>query len=159
MSKELRHDMHAVSLLSDHMAICPKYTGKVLVDEVAMVAKGVIKQTRKELGIEVIDMAMILCTFLSSIHQSSVNFIVKRIKGRSSRALRQAFPKLKEWCKNSLWPPSCYHGNVGYGWEIAEKYIDGQEIVVLMYNKQVLDLNLGYSSFNMSLIVKSLFYI
>ncbi|PKL52879.1 MAG: hypothetical protein CVV36_10130 [Candidatus Methanoperedenaceae archaeon HGW-Methanoperedenaceae-1] len=33
----------------------------------------------------------------------SVSFIVKKIKGRSSRILRQKFPHLKEWCESHLW--------------------------------------------------------
>ena len=57
----------------------------------------------------------------------SVSFIAKRLKGRTSRILRQEFPELKEWCKKSLWAPSCYHGSVGHGWEVVEKYIAGQD--------------------------------
>jgi len=38
MKKELRHDRHTVSLLTDHMVFSPKYRGKVLVGDVAMVA-------------------------------------------------------------------------------------------------------------------------
>jgi len=41
--------------------------------------------------------------------------------------LRQEFPELKEWSKKSLWAPSCYHGSVGHGWEVVEKYIAGQD--------------------------------
>ena len=26
-----------------------------------------------------------------------------------------------------LWAPSCYHGSVGQGWEVVEKYISGQK--------------------------------
>ena len=113
MPKELRHDRHTVSLLSDHMVFCPKYRGKVLVGEVAMVAEGIIRQTCKELDIEVIDIA-VNCDhvhlFIQYPPKYSVSFIAKKIKGRSSRVLRQAFPELKEWCKSSLWAPSCYHG-------------------------------------------------
>jgi len=29
----------------------------------------------------------------------SVSFIAKRLKGRTSRILRQEFPELKKWCK------------------------------------------------------------
>jgi putative transposase len=49
MSKELRHDRHTVSLLTDHMVFSPKYRGKVLVGEVAMLAKAMIRKTCKEL--------------------------------------------------------------------------------------------------------------
>jgi len=30
---------------------------------------------------------------------------------------------LKEWCGDHLWAPSCYHGSVGAGWDVVEKYI------------------------------------
>ena len=57
----------------------------------------------------------------------SVSFITKRLKGITSRILRQEFPELKKRCKKSLWAPSCYHGSVGHGWEVVEKYISGQD--------------------------------
>ncbi|MGB7001065.1 MAG: hypothetical protein WBE22_03495 [Halobacteriota archaeon] len=66
--------------------------------------------------------------------------IAKRIKGRSSKqtllekaftekcfAVRDQFPQLKEWCPGHLWAPSCYHGSVGHGWEVVERYISGQK--------------------------------
>ena len=57
----------------------------------------------------------------------SVSWIAKRIKGRSSKLLRDRFSQLKEWCPGHLWAPSCYHGSVGHGWEVVEKYIEGQK--------------------------------
>ncbi|NOR49103.1 MAG: hypothetical protein GQ533_13860 [Methanosarcinaceae archaeon] len=51
MSKELRHDRHTVSLLTDHMVFSPKYRGKVLVGDVAMLAEAIIRKTCKELDI------------------------------------------------------------------------------------------------------------
>jgi putative transposase len=58
MSKELRHDRHIVSLLTDHIVFSPKYRGKVLVGDVAMLAEVIIRKTCIELEIEVIDMAV-----------------------------------------------------------------------------------------------------
>jgi len=58
MSKELRRERHTVSLLTDHMVVSPKYRGKVLVGDVAMLAEAIIRKTCKELDIEVIDMAV-----------------------------------------------------------------------------------------------------
>ncbi len=46
----------------------------------------------------------------------SLSFIAKKIKGRSSRILRQEFPHLREWCGEHLRAPGCYHGSVGQGW-------------------------------------------
>ena len=130
MSKELRRDRHTVSLLTDHMVFSPKYRGKVLVGDVAMVAEAIIRKTCKELDIEVIDMAVSsdhIHLFIQYPPKYSVSFIAKRLKGRTSRILRQEFPELKKWCEKSLWAPSCYHGSVGHGWEVVEKYIAGQD--------------------------------
>ena len=126
MSKKLRHDRHTVSLLTDHLVFSPKYRGKVLVGDVGMVAEAIIRKTCKELDIEIIDMAVNpdhVHIFLKYPPKYSVSYISKMIKGRSSRVLRKEFPHLKEWCGDHLWAPSCYHGSVGNGWDVVEKYI------------------------------------
>jgi len=76
---------------------------------------------------------------LRSPPKYSVSWIAKRIKGRSSKLLRESFPQLKEWCPGHMWAPSCYHKtfqktfiknasqSVGHGWEVVEKYISGQK--------------------------------
>ncbi len=85
--RELRHDRHTVSLLTDHMVFAPKYRG-----------------------------------------------IAKKIKGVSSRILRKEFSHLHEWCGDHLWAPSCFHGSVGQGWDVVEKYIREQD--VYEYNRE-----------------------
>jgi hypothetical protein len=62
---ELRHDRHTVSLLTDHLVFSPKYRGKVLEGEVAEAAEEIIRETCKELDIEII-----------------TNFLEGRIKNR-----------------------------------------------------------------------------
>ena len=127
---ELRHDRHTVSLLTDHLVFSPKYRGKVLEGEVAEAAEEIIRENCKELDIEVIDMAVgvdHVHLFIKYPPKYSVSWIAKRIKGRSSKLLRDRFPVLKEWCPGHLWAPSCYHGSVGHGWEVVEKYISGQK--------------------------------
>ena len=121
----------------------PKYRGKVLLGDVAEVAEEIIRETCNELDIEIIDMAMnvdhvhlfIKNPFRKSVYgkmlrsppKYSVSWIAKRIKGRSSKLLRDQFPRLKVWCPGHLWAPSCYHGSVGHGWEVVERYISGQK--------------------------------
>jgi len=56
--RELRHDRHTVSLLTDHMVFSPKYRGKILVGDVALALEGIIRKTCKEMKIEVIDMVV-----------------------------------------------------------------------------------------------------
>ncbi len=48
--RDLRHYRHTVSLFTDYMVITPKYMGKILVDDVALVVEGLIRKTCKEIG-------------------------------------------------------------------------------------------------------------
>ncbi|MDP2767963.1 MAG: transposase [Candidatus Methanoperedens sp.] len=52
-----------------------------------------------------------------------LSYIAKKLKGSPSRVLREEFPHLKEWCGEHLRAPSCFHGSVGNGWDVVEKYI------------------------------------
>jgi|GEM_PF-145522 len=139
---DLRHDRHTVSLLTDHLVFSPKYRGKVLLGEVAEAAEEIIRETCKELDIEVIDLAVNIDhihIFIKYPPKYSVSWIAKRLKGRSSKLLRDRFPQLRELCPGHLWAPSCYHKtfkesfiknasqSVGHGWEVVEKYISGQK--------------------------------
>jgi putative transposase len=128
--RDLCHDRHTVSLLADHTVFSPKYRGKILVGDVALALDGIIQKTCKDLNVEIIDMAV----NVDHVHlfvkypKYSVSYIVKRIKGISSRELHKAFPHLKEWCAKGLWAPSCFHGSVGHGWEVArERYTESGE--------------------------------
>ncbi len=57
--RELRHDRHTVSLLTDHMVFSPKYRGKILVEKtIALAVEGIIRKICKEMKIEIIDMAV-----------------------------------------------------------------------------------------------------
>lgn len=54
MSRELRHDKHTVSLLTDHMVFSPKYRGKILTGDIAMLTEAIIRKTCKELDIKIL---------------------------------------------------------------------------------------------------------
>ncbi len=82
--RDLRHDWHTVSLLTDHLVLSPKYGGKVLEGEVAEAAEEIIRDNRKELDIEVIDMAVgvdHVHLFIKYQPKYSVSWIAKRLKG------------------------------------------------------------------------------
>jgi len=128
--RDLRHDRHTVSLLTDHLVFSPKYRGKVLAGEVAEAAEEIIRETCRELDIEVIDLSLNIDhvhLFVKYPPKYSVSLIAKRIKGRSSKLLRDRFPHLKDWCPDHLWAPSCYHGSVGHGWESGGEIYIGAE--------------------------------
>ncbi len=56
--RELRHDRHTVSLLTDHMVFSPKQSREILVGDVALALDGIIRKTCKDFNIEIIDMAV-----------------------------------------------------------------------------------------------------
>lgn len=33
----------------------------------------------------------------------------------------------KEWCGEHMWTLSCFHGSVGNGWDVVERYIQTQD--------------------------------
>jgi len=109
------------------MVFAPKYRGKMLTDDVAMVAEGVICKTCVEMGIEIIEIAVNpdhVHIFFRYLPKYSLSYIAKKLKRVSSKRLRDEFPHLKEWCSDHLWAPSCFHGSVGNVWEVVSKYID-----------------------------------
>lgn len=56
--KELHHDRHTASLLTDHLVITPKYRGNILTGEVGFIAEAVIRSTCAQMGIKIIDIAV-----------------------------------------------------------------------------------------------------
>ena len=120
--RDLCHDRHTVSLLTDHLVFSPKYRGKVLEGEIAEAAEEIIRENCKELDIEIIDMAMNIDhvhLFIKYPPKYSVSWIAKRLKGRSSKQtlLEKAFTE------------KCFAASqsVGHGWEVVERYISGQK--------------------------------
>jgi len=127
---ELKHDHHTISMLADHMVFNPKFRRKVLIGDIADETEIIICKIIKELGCELIRISVNedhVHLFYRYPPKYSVSYIAHRVKGASSRYLRQKFPELKELVKKgSLWSASCYHGSVGNGWEAVEKYIENQ---------------------------------
>ncbi len=85
--KELRHDRHTVSLLTDHLVFSPKYRGKMLVGDVAMIAEGIICKTCVEMDIEIIEIAVNpdhVHIFFKYPPKYSLSYIAKRIKGSTA---------------------------------------------------------------------------
>ena len=128
--KRLSNNNHTVSMLTDHLVFCPKYRGHVLVGEVKDYAEEVIRGICKDLGIVIIRMAVNIDhvhLFYKYPPNLSVSFIAQKIKGVSSKRLRDKFPHLKRWCAGHLWAPSCFHGSVGTGWDVVDNYISNQQ--------------------------------
>ena len=125
----LRHDRHSVSLLTDHLVFCTKYRASVLAPEIADRCEEIIRSVAKDLNIKIRRMAV----NIDHVHifyvyppKLSTSYIAMKFKGVSSRLLRREFPELQTQVKKHLWAPSNYHGSVGQGFEVVEKYIETQ---------------------------------
>lgn len=118
-----------MSLLTNHIVFNPKYRGKVLVGEIAQEFEKIIRRICIDLDCQIIKMAVSpdhVHLFLRFPPKRSLSFITKRIKGVSSKHLRDKFPELKKWCPKHLWAPGTFHGSVGHGFSVVEKYIENQ---------------------------------
>ena len=115
-----------------HVVFCPKYRRKVLVDGVDIRLKEIIYQVATEWSCEVMELEVmpdhvhILCEVDP---QFGVHKFVRRVKGRSSRLLRQEFPQLKSKLP-TLWTNSYFVSTVGGApMAILEQYIEAQKNV------------------------------
>ncbi len=122
-----------------HVVWCPKYRRPVLVDGVDARLKEIIHQTAAELQSEVIELEImpehvhLLCEVdpQFGIHRLTCTArrrkCVKRLKGRSSRLLRQEFPWLKSRLP-TLWTNSFFVATVGGApLAVIKQYIENQK--------------------------------
>ena len=113
-----------------HVVFCPKYRRKVLTEVIAArlkeIAQEVAVETRSEIiEIEVLpDHVHLLCTVDP---QFGIARFVRLVKRRSSRLLRQEFPKLKSRLP-TLWTNSAFVATVGGApLSTIKQYIDNQK--------------------------------
>jgi putative transposase len=127
-----KSNRHVLYSCKYHVVFCPKYRRKVLVNGVDKRLKEIIYQVAKELGCEVMELEVmpdhvhLLCEVDP---QFGVHKFVKRVKGLSSRLLRQEFPHLKSRLP-TLWTHSYFVSTVG-GAPVAimKQYIETQKSV------------------------------
>jgi len=120
----------AVFSLKYHLVWCPKYRMKILVGDVAERLKNVLFATAAQYGVLIEAMEVLpdhVHLFVSSDPTRCVAEIVNRLKGASSRILREEFPHLKSRLP-TLWSRSYYAGSVGQVSEsTVRKYIENQK--------------------------------
>lgn len=128
MIQQYRKNYHTISLVNYHLVWIPKRRKKVLVGDVEKRLRQIIWETCQER-----DWVVIALEIMSDHVHLLVNVppnvaaheVVKAIKGRSSRYLRQEFPQLLKL--PSLWTHSYFvstEGNVSS--ETIRKYIEEQ---------------------------------
>jgi len=115
-----------------HIVFCPKYRRKVLEPDIETRLKEIINQVTEETKSEIIEMEIMLdhVHILCEVDpQFGVNKFIRLIKGRSSRLLRQEFPKLKSRLP-TLWTNSVFVSTVGGApLSVIKQYIENQKNV------------------------------
>ena len=111
---------------------CPKYRRKVLIGPIETRLKEILRQACQEYQAEVEELEVMpdhVHMLVSVDPQFGIHRLVKLLKGRSSRFLRQEFPALKRKVP-SLWTNSYFVGTTGGApLSIIYQYIEQQKHV------------------------------
>lgn len=129
MSQLYRHKTTSVSLVNYHFVWTPRRRRKVLVGNVDTRLKELISETALKLDCQVLAIEVMpdhVHLFLSCPPNIAPDQIMFRIKGYSSRVLRQEFPHLLKM--PSMWTRSYFVSTAGnVSSETIKKYIAEQK--------------------------------
>jgi putative transposase len=115
-----------------HIVWCPKYRRPVLQNDIAERLEEIIRQTCDELKVEIIALEIMpdhVHLLLECDPQFGMHRVVKRLKGRSSRYLRQEFDYLRRILP-TLWTNSYFSSTVGGApFSVIKQYVENQKNV------------------------------
>ena len=129
---EVRSNNNVVYRCAYHVVWCPKYRRPVIEGDVADRLTQLIREVTAERNCNLIELE----TMPDHVHllvecdpQYGIHRLVKQIKGRSSRVLRQEFPSLKSRLP-TLWTNSYFVATVGGATlEVVKQYVENQRNV------------------------------
>ena len=129
---EYRSNRNVVYSCKYHVVFCPKYRRPVLVNGVDERLKEIVSDVLAETRSELIEMEIMpdhVHLLVEVDPQYGIHKVVKQVKGRSSRLLRQEFPWLRSRLP-TLWTNSYFVSTVG-GSPLAavKQYIENQKWV------------------------------
>jgi putative transposase len=115
-----------------HVVFCPKYRRSVLVDGVDVRLKEIVAEVCEEYDALVVESEVMpdhVHLLVDIDPQFGIHRLVKVIKGRSSRLLRQEFPWLRSRLP-TLWTNSYFVSTVGGApLTVIKRYIENQKRV------------------------------
>ena len=133
MGRDIESNSNVAFDCKYHVVWCPKYRRKVLVAPVDARLKEIVRDMCAELRVQMIEMEVMpdhVHLLLASVDpQFGIHRVVKAIKGRSSRLLRQEFLALRTRLP-TLWTNSYFVATTG-GAPLAmiKRYIERQKEV------------------------------
>jgi putative transposase len=125
LGQKYRHENHSVSLVNYHFVFCPARRKKILVDDIRKRLRKLINDKADELNLEVIALevdADHVHLFIGCHPDIAPSKVMHRLKGYTSKVLRDEFPELKRL--PSLWTRSYFCSTAGnVSRETIKKYI------------------------------------
>jgi putative transposase len=113
-----------------HVVWTPKYRRPVLIDDIAVRLESILRQTCTELRAEIVALEIMpdhLHLLVEIDPQFGVHRLVKRLKGRSSRCLRQEYAELRSRLP-TLWTNSYFVSTVGGApLSVIKQYVENQK--------------------------------
>jgi putative transposase len=129
---EYKSNLNVVYSCKYHVVWCPKYRRRVLTSEIEERLKAIIREVADERQAEVIEMEVMpdhVHLLVEVDPQFGIHRLVRLMKGRSSRLLRQEFPWLKSRLP-TLWTNSYFVDTVGGApLAVIKQYIENQKNV------------------------------
>jgi putative transposase len=128
--EEYRSNNNIVYSCKYHVIWCPKYRRRVLDTPIDVRLKQIVNDVCNETNSEVIEIEIMpdhVHLLVGCDPQFGIHRLVRAIKGRSSRLLRDEFPKLKSRLP-SLWTNSYFVCTVGGApLAVIKQYIENQK--------------------------------
>ena len=132
MERKFKSNSNIVYSCKYHVVWCPKYRRKVLVKGVDVRLKEILLEVAAEFQAEIIEMEVMsdhVHVLVEVDPQFGIVKLVRYMKGRSSRFLRQEFPWLKSRLP-TLWTNSYFVSTVGGApLSTIKQYIENQKHV------------------------------
>lgn len=115
-----------------HVVFCPKYRRKVLIEGIAERLTNIIQEVCQEHQAEIVQLEVMpdhVHLLVECDPQFGIHRLVRLLKGRSSRLLRQEFPVLKRKLP-TLWTTSYLVSTIGGApLSVMTHYIENQKYV------------------------------
>jgi putative transposase len=132
MAQALRSNKNVVYFCKYYVVWCPKYRRKVLINGVDVRLKELLHEVVSETTGELLELEVMpdhVRVLVEIDPQYGIAKLVRNMKGRSSRFLRQEFPWLKSRLP-TLWTNSYFVSTVGDApVAVVEQYIENQKNV------------------------------
>lgn len=131
-NKKYKSSNHLVYSCQYHVIFCSKYRRKVLTDGIDERLKELIVEKQEEFGYEVLDMEVMpdhVHLLLDVDPKIGIFSVITKIKGYTSKQLREEFPALKKRIP-TLWTRSKFISSVGsVTLDVVKRYIEEQKHV------------------------------